>query len=86
MPNFGYRYYSTDDLCERPLILKSKVYAERVYTICKNGVGKVAKTGQHSGEQHAPKQRADQESNRRDTPLKTQKKRHRFTSAATQKG
>ena len=30
---------------------------------------KVAKTGQHGGKQHAPKQRADQENNRRDTPL-----------------
>jgi hypothetical protein len=42
------RYYSTGDFCESPLTLKSKVYAEQSYTICKNGVGKVAKTGQHS--------------------------------------
>ena len=31
------RYYSTGDFCERPLTLKSKVYAERSYSICKNG-------------------------------------------------
>ena len=27
--------------------------AERSYTICKNGVGKVAKTGQHGGKQES---------------------------------
>ena len=45
------RYWRSCDLCERPLTLKSKVYAERSYAICKNGVGKVAKTGQHGGKQ-----------------------------------
>jgi hypothetical protein len=40
----------------------------------KNGVGKVAKTGQHGGKQHAPKQRADRGKKSRDTPLSGKEK------------
>jgi hypothetical protein len=36
--------------------------------------------------QDYPRQRVAQLNNRRETPIKTQKKRHRFTDAAVTKG
>ena len=74
MPNFGLPLLLNWRLLRKTLILKSKVYAERVYTICKNGVGKVAKTGQHGGKQHALKQPADHWNKSSDTPLSGKEK------------
>ena len=69
MSNFWGALHSPMYEVIRPLTLKAKVYTERSYTICKNGVGKVAKTGQHGDKQHAPKQPADHGNKSRNTPL-----------------